>query len=251
MRNMRHNTQKKHYIAALCLVLAALSLSVTAFVAAKYSSTVEGNAHGVIPASFQLECTPYEDGHEYFVVAGTPAVSFDVTSTVVPTVTLDNNVISQDGETTYTYTIPTTGWQVGETHTVTVATTVPYAKTITFTLRVIAADASSTYSITKFASRVELTLNIGSTVPENVTINYGTLAPDNLNELMKDWKTETKSAILDRAQLTPHSQYTLIFFGTSNMTDVASAALIDDTTINLIVPAQAQTAAKNGAPASQ
>lgn len=251
MRNMRHNTQKKHYIAALCLVLAALSLSVTAFVAAKYSSKIQSDIHGVIPASFQLECTPYEDGHEYFVMEGTTSIRFDVTSTADHTMTCEPITESKktNSGTLYIYELTTSGWAVGETYTVTVETTAPYAKKITFKLRVVAKTAESSYSIKTFSSRVELTLNIGSTVPTNVSINYGTLAPDNLNELMKDWKTANTQGTLSGLQ--PYSKYTLIFFGTSNMPNVASEALTDNTTINLIVPAQAQTTAKNGAPASQ
>lgn len=251
MRDKCHGSKKWNIIAVLCLVLAALSLSVTAFVAAKYSSKIQGNIHGVIPANFQLECTPYEDGHEYFVMEGTANINFDVTSTAEHTMTcypITSSTTINSG-TLYTYTLDTSAWAVGDVHTVTVATTAPYAKKITFKLRVVAQTAESSYSIKTFPSRVELTLNIGSTVPTNVSIHYGTLAPDNLNKLMEGWMTANNQGILSGLQ--PYSKYTLIFFGTSNMTDVASAALIDDTTINLIVPAQAQTTAKNGAPASQ
>ena len=247
MRNMRHNTQKKHNIAALCLVLAALSLSVTAFVAAKYSSKIQSDIHGVIPESFQLECTPYEDGHEYFVMEGTELVTFSVTSTDAVTV----KITHPSGESTPlsptdgTYKIITESWQVDETHTVTVETTTPYAKKITFKLRVVAKTAESSYSIKTYASRVELTLNIGSTVPTNVSINYGTLAPDNLNELMKDWKTANTQGTLSKLQ--PYSKYTLIFFGTPNISEVVDKQLTSGMTIDLTASAS-QQGQNNGNP---
>ena len=247
MRNMRHNTQKKHYIAALCLVLAALSLSVTAFVAAKYSSKIQGNIHGVIPASFQLECTPYEDGHEYFVMAGTTSIRFDVTSNADHTMTCEPITESKktNSGTSYIYELTTSGWAVGETYTVTVETTTPYAKKITFKLRVVAADAESTYSITKYASRVELTLNIGSDVPTGIKVYYDTLAPDNLNELMKDWMTANTQGTL--SDLQPYSKYTLIFFGTPNISEVVDAQLTSGMTIDLTTSAS-QQGQNNGNP---
>ena len=249
MRNMRHNTQKKHYIAALCLVLAALSLVLIAASVAKYSSTVRGKTHSVIPESFRFECTPYANGHRYIVTEATESIAFDVDSEQAEyTVTCDNGAtVTQNGN---KVTLTNLG-EVGTIHTVTVSTVAPYAKTISFSFQVVASSVESYYKIVNKDGWVELTLYIGSAVPSNVTINYGTLAPDNLNPLMTTWRTEATSAILNSAQLTPHSQYTLIFFGTSNMIDVASEALTNNTTINLIVSAQAQTTAKNGAPASQ
>lgn len=223
MRDNRHGLQKRNIAAVLCLVLAAVSLALIAVSVAKYSETQKGDVHGAIPADFRLECSPYVNGLEYIVLAGDGEtnnnITFTVESTAAVTVTcsdspnsVKNNVTRNDT----TYTIDAKNWKAGETYTVTVSTTEPYAKTISFTFRVVDRSAANYYTIQKNGSWVELTLYIGST-PPNLTIYYGALAPDNLNALMTRWLTSDGQKVIESGSLKPYSQYQLIFFGSSSV----------------------------------
>ena len=238
MRDKHHGLKKRNIVAVLCLVLAALSLALIAASVAKYSTTEQGNAHGVIPANFRLECTPYANGYTYIVPEETASVTFNVDSTHNFTVKCDERQAEECLNSVKTVNIDANTWVAGTTHTVTVATTAPYAQAITFSFKVVEASAANYYKIVNMTDWVELTLYIGSTPPTGgVTVNYGTLAPDNLNALMTDWMTVAGTGEIPAGSLKPYSQYTLIFFGKSTITSHTDKQSLVPTAIDLI-PAQ-------------
>ena len=223
MRDNRHGLQKRNIAAVLCLVLAAVSLALIAVSVAKYSETQKGDVHGAIPADFRLECSPYVNGLEYIVLAGDGETNNNITFTVesTPDVTVTcsvspNSVQNPVAVNGTAYTIDAKNWKAGETYTVTVSTTEPYAKTISFTFCVVNPLEANYYTIQNKGSWVELTLYIGST-PPTLTINYGALAPDNLNALMTKWLTSDGQKAIESGLLQPYSQYQLIFFGSSSV----------------------------------
>ena len=240
MRDKRLGLKKRNIVAVLCLVLAALSLALIAASVAKYSTSESGEAHGVIPADFRLECTPYANGYTYIVPEGTQSITFGVDSTHKFTVKCDEGQAVEYANNTDAVTpvsIAANTWAVDTTHTVTVATTAPYAKTITFSFKVVTASAANYYKIVNKTDWVELTLYIGSTPPNGVTVKYGTLAPDNLNALMTGWMTAAGTGEITAGTLQPYSQYTLIFFGKSTITSHTDKQSLVSTAIDLI-PAQ-------------
>lgn len=249
MRDNRHGLQKRNIAAVLCLVLAAVSLALIAVSVAKYSETQKGDVHGAIPADFRLECSPYVNGLEYIVLAGDGKTNNDITFTVESTVesTDDVTVTCSDSPNSVknpvavngtAYTIDAKNWKAGEIYTVTVSTTEPYAKSISFTFCVVNPLEANYYTIQNKGSWVELTLYIGST-PPTLTINYGTLAPDNLNALMTKWLTSDGQKAIESGSLQPYSQYQLIFFGSSSVGDQTKQAIPPSGEINVhSTPAQ-------------
>ena len=103
----------------------------------------------------------------------------------------------------------------GEQYQVTITTTAPYVKTISFTLILMEEDATSYYSVIVSPSGnwLQLDIYIGMEKPDSITVNYGALAPDNTNAFLTDWKTADASGVLDGAELSDHAHYTLFFFG--------------------------------------
>ena len=109
----------------------------------------------------------------------------------------------------------TVSGSVGESYLVTVSVTEPYVKTISFTLVLMEEDAQSYYSISvsPTGNWLQLDIYIGMEKPDSITVQYGTMAPDNTNPFMSDWTTGASSGTMPGAELSDHAHYTLIFFG--------------------------------------
>ncbi len=97
------------------------------------------------------------------------------------------------------------------TVTVTATSTAPYAKTLTATFEFIPLD--STYQIIDEGDYILLDIFTGTWIPDaGFTVEYGAnLAPDNSEELTKNWVNAT-SGTIPKSSLAPNSHYQLIFF---------------------------------------
>jgi hypothetical protein len=127
----------------------------------------------------------------------------------------------------------------GGFYKVTVQSTAPYAKEITFQINFMENDVTNTYSITVAESKqwLRLDLYIGATPPANdITVVYGILSPNNTNDMMSDWLTGTEvthSNTIDVSGMTDHSHYSFIFFGDVSAYESVTGQPLTDT-INLL-----------------
>lgn len=114
-------------------------------------------------------------------------------------------ILTGNAESEKTFAIP-----AGEdNHTVTITSSSPYAKTITLYFRVNTHYADGFYTVTPHGGWLELELYTGEK-DTSVTVNFGTLQPDNTLALMADWSASGSGTLTG---LTPYSHYHLIFFG--------------------------------------
>ena len=123
----------------------------------------------------------------------------------------------------------------GGFYKVTVQSTAPYTKEITFQINFMEDDVTNTYSITVAESKqwLRLDLYIGATPPANdITVVYGILSPDNTNDMMSDWLTganATYSGEIEVLGMTDHSHYSFIFFGDVSAYESVTGQPLTDT----------------------
>lgn len=221
---------------------------------AEHSETVE-------PEPFYFSCN-YDDGGIYYLPSNSTSVMVynhnnvtgnlkvnpeDITYTITyqktngeggAAVTSDPIILSKSAANEHETVI---AGSLGDNYHVTVTSSVPYVRTIEFDLIFMEEDATSFYTVTKSKDNtwMQLDVYIGMKAPASLTIDYGTLAPDNTNPFMRDWLTANKKGTIERAKLSDHAHYTFIFFGDvtsySNVTKAEAKAPTDDGNGNLTI----------------
>jgi len=248
---------RKPYIAALA-VLALISVVLAGGALAKYVSENQIGPNLVDPQDFFFT-TNFEEGGSYLFPAGEDFEFY---------VRNHNNVGNANAQNiTYTFTLKlgeevkqtgtgtlTAFWDgekwdekanmhiingsnlvAGNAYLVEITSTAPYAKTISFTVNAVSGTVGNTYSVKDHGNWVQLDLYIGTTPPASVVVQYGEnmLAPDNLNELMTAWTLSGTGTLTD---LQPYTHYSLIFFGTTEVTEVTNATLAGTVTLPVPTP---------------
>ena len=242
------NGKKSYKIwAAALAVVAVISAVLVSAVLAKYSSKETSGGKIATSQEFFFECS-FEDGGSYlfpvendfkFTVKNHDAHEnynkTDITYTVkLNDVQLDD-VFTLTGNTksSQEHTISSDKFTVGHKYKVTIESSAPYKKTIEFTISVVEATAKTLYTVKDEGNWVQLDLYVGSEPPELLTVNYGSLAPDNTNELMRGWQTADGQQTL--SGLDAYTHYTLIFFGDAEVTDVSERTEITNDTITISI----------------
>ena len=241
------NGKKSYKIwAAALAVIAVISAVLVSAVLAKYSSRATSGGKIATSQEFFFECSFEHDGSYLFPVendfkftvknhdAHGHCNQTDITYTV------KLNDVQQDGVFTLTsgaersqeHTISKSSFEVGKKYTVTIESSAPYKKTIEFAISVVEATAKTLYTVKDEGNWVQLDLYVGSEPPASLTVKYGSLAPDNTNELMREWKTAEGQQMLS-GLLDAYTHYTLIFFGDAEVTDVSERTEITNDTITI------------------
>lgn len=248
---------RKPYIAALA-VLALISVVLAGGALAKYVYENQIGPNLVDPQDFFFT-TNFEEGGSYLFPAGqdftfdvrnydnvgninSSNISFDVKIKLGETVVQSQTgmgLVSIVGDTktkdTVSYTIQGSNLVAGNAYLVEITSTAPYAKTISFAVNAVSGTVGNTYSVKDHGNWVQLDLYIGTTPPASVVVQYGEnmLAPDNLNELMTAWTLSGTGTLTD---LQPYTHYSLIFFGTTDVTEVTNATLAGTVTLPVPTP---------------
>lgn len=237
------SSRKKLIIAAAILVLLTLISAVMLY--ARYINSSSGDDHLAEPAGFYFECD-YQDGEQYIItlesdftfqlsnhngLGGISENSIVYNATVklgdTAVFTKTDTTISGGSEGSSTVTVPSSVMTEGNVYTVTVNTVSPYEKTVSFEVRTVKASEGSYYTVSDKGAWVQVDIYVGSVAPTALTVNYGSLAPDNTNALMSDWQTASGSRTL--SDLEEYAHYTLIFFGDEAVTDITSMTALPGT----------------------
>ena len=240
------NGKKSYKIwAAALAVIAVISAVLVSAVLAKYSSWATSGGKIATSQEFFFECSFEHDGSYLFPVGNDFEFTVrnhdahgncnqtDITYTVkLNDVQLDEVfTLTSGAERSQEHTISSDKFTVGHKYKVTIESSAPYKKTIEFTISAVEATAKTLYTVADKGNWVQLDLYVGSEPPELLTVNYGLLAPDNTNELMREWKTADGQQTL--SGLDAYTHYTLIFFGDAEVTEVPERAEITDNTITI------------------
>lgn len=226
----------KYFLIAVS-VFAVVSVVLVSFAFGKYESNVSDKDNLVSSEQFFFECD-FEHGGVYlfpnesnfdFTVKNYDVFDNRNVTDITYTVKLDGVLFGEaitlrGGEkSAYRHSIGVANFNVGQNYTVTIESSAPYQKTIAFTISVVSANVKSYYSVENKGNWVCLDLYIGTEVPTALEIVYGALNPDNTNDVMRDWKTEEESSVLQNIR--PYTHYTLIFFGAVDAEDVEKTEL--------------------------
>ena len=105
---------------------------------------------------------------------------------------------------------------IGDTITLTATSSSPYKKTIQAKFVFKETGDINYYEVEDKTNYSILKLYMGNTVKDiNITYNSNELAPDNTNDIMKDWKDDSGSTVtktIPAASLEPNSFYSFIFY---------------------------------------
>lgn len=232
---------KKHIIRilpfVLLITLSLVSISAVCGVFARYTFSKEGDINQAEPEKFYLECN-FEDEGVYLVPEGKDfsfiVYNYDVfdhttESELKYTVKVDGVALGEDAYTfaggeksEKTFIIPSSQLEADKTYKIDITSSSPFAKTISFDIRVVTGELGNYYTVKDNGNWVQLDLYIGTNPPNSLTIKYGAnLAPDNTNSLMRTWLSTETERELTNVNLHSYSHYTLIFFGTQAVTEVA------------------------------
>ena len=241
---MDEKIKTKKIFIAIALLLSVLSAAGVCEVLARYTVTNKGFMNQADPEQFYFECNfdnggdfliPYEEDFSFVLK------NYDVFGRVTPSpITYSVEISGIDMEyTTYTLEadqksettviIEKEKLEYNKTYTVTVTSSSPFSKTISFDITTVSGHIDNFYTVTDNGNWVQLDLYIGTVAPETLTIEYGdNLSPDNTNDLMRTWLISDISKALSKTELHSYSHYTLIFFGTQDVTEVISKAPLNN-----------------------
>ena len=239
---MERKMNRKIITAALA-ALALISVALACGTLAKYVGSSEGKPNLATSEEFFFTCNfeqggvylfPEENDFTFGVMNhnGLGVVNAsDITYTVtVNGVALEANLstLPANTETKIEHTIPASALTAGEDYLVTIQSSSPYVKTISFTVSAVTGIVGNTYTLVDKGGWVQLDLFIGTTVPapDSLTIDYTGFAPDNTNDLMTEWLSAANTGKL--STLSPYTQYTLIFFGTGEINEQTTKTAITD-----------------------
>lgn len=167
----------------------------------------------------------YEDGLTYQAIGGN-TFSFKVSNNeagVISPSDISITILVKQGETeVLSYTGTLTGGiqsdyeasfipEQDKSYTVSVESSAPYEKSISFTVEARAKTLVNYYDLKDYGTYVQADIYIGTTPPGEgeLAIKYGVLSPDNSNILMADWlANETGRKIT----VEEYCHYTLIFY---------------------------------------
>ena len=225
----------------ICLLAAAvLSVALISAAIAKYVQHSEGDQHPINPEKYEFSCD-YVNGKQYLQMTDSLSIPFSVVdisgepSVKVAKAGGDEVTLTKtdwDGVKTYNYVANLTDPAPGDEYTVTIKSDTKYAgNTISFQWIFVAPEDYNYYTVTKHSNRIELDLYIGTT-PIDLSINYSTLSPDNLHELMHLWVKNPSGAteVVLAQDFSANTHYELIFFGDTSkysITEVAAKTPID------------------------
>lgn len=223
---MQKNNKSRKRRLAVCLgALALMTAGILTSTLAKYVSDMKTDQN-LLEAGRLIFYADHQEGDTVHTSENNMSFSiynhaddFVTPFDIVYTVTVDNdaNVSSSSGELKKnekdTDEITIQNLSPDKIYNVTVKATTPYEKTINFKISTSQINVPNQYAIKDHGNWVKLDLYIGSTPPETLQINYGSLSPDTLNNLMKDWKqSEDGSGKFSIGALEPFGHYELIFF---------------------------------------
>ena len=241
---MQKILSKKLYIVAILLILVAVST----FGVGIYARYVQDRQHDLPANSLAMTYTLQDGnsatisaGNTYQMLAGAGNSTISLTNTGDSAITLSCVIKIKDTDTVLfssgsqavakDATLPVKPTlEAGVNYQVTITTLAPYSSTVTFYVQATAEVVGNFYQVTDRGTWVEVVVYTGSTPPQNLVVQYGTLSPDNTNDLMSDWlKGENDSHSQTIVSLDANSTYTFYFFknGVSKtVTDVEKTDLL-------------------------
>lgn len=193
----------------ICLIAAAImTVALLSVTLAKYVSE-QSEEQVLVPSRFSFFCS-CEDGATYGAMEG--EFTFTVSNHSDFAVDYTVSVSSGESDVTSGYLDKDETKDITVTFSeqtkITVKTTSPYVTTRSFTVK--QAETGNYYTLADCGNWLQLDLFIGAE-PSDITIDYGALSPDTLNDLMVGWKN-AEQGILAGAKLHAYAHYTLIFF---------------------------------------
>lgn len=241
---------KKHTVIAL-LVISLIIAAAASVTIAKYVSDYDSGKAPATPDGFYFD-TELTEGTSYIAIENSvftfsvrnhdlfghytnEAITFNVQAgeySLPADYTLDGGRAS---DIEVSIPLAETRCVAGDAITVTLTTksgSSPFMSELSFSLNIVNSAEANYYSVIDRGSYVELTLNIGSSAPESLTVVYGTLAPDNTNALMSGWLTANGQGVISDG-LEAHASYTLRFFGSYDVPTVSGSLVAQNNVIDI------------------